>query len=130
MTTTERKPRHKFPKSENPRDQFLRVRATKADIDYIDRIIKRLSMGRAGEDSRSDFVRHLITKCGDELGVPYDPTRPALTADEMFAKLGVKNSGPAAYVLHEASSLEGSIDPDRYDESNTSTIEPLPERKK
>lgn len=75
------------------------------------------------------MTRHLYTAYAGDYGIPVRRDTPApLTADQMFAKLGIVKSNVEHHTV-DASSLEGNIDPDRFDESNTSTIEPLPPRR-
>lgn len=119
------------PPSEDPKKGQIRLRCTEKEIDFFDRCVAHSSMGRTGgmEDNRSSFVRYLFTEYAAIHGIPFDPSAPApLTADQMFAKLGIVKSNVEHHTV-DASSLEGNIDPDRFDESNTSTLDPLPARR-
>lgn len=119
------------PKSDDPKNSSIRIRTTEKERDFYARCVAHASMGRndGNEDNRSAFIRHLFTQYAAEHGIPFDTSAPLpLTADQMFAKLGVTDNGPARYVVYDSTALDDDIDPDRFDESYTSTIDPLPAR--
>lgn len=97
------------------------VRCTSQELDFFTRCTRHAAFDRSGgvDDPFSGMVRHLFTVYATEHGIPFNPNAaPALTAKELFARLGIEGSSPAAYVPRDVTCLDDNIDPDRFDERN------------
>lgn len=105
------------------RDERLNVKVNSDELDFFKRCAAHAGC------NMSQMIRHLFTEYAGTYGIPVRRDVPApLTAEQMFSKLGIALHGAAEHHTVDATSLEGNIDPDRFDESITSTLDPLPAR--
>ena len=105
---------------ENPRTERLFVLCNPQEQEFFKRCASHAGC------NVSELVRHLFTVYGSDHNIPSRTDLPAaLTAEQMIAKLGMTNGAQFAQV--SADQLADHIDPDKFDDSNTSTMDPLPE---
>lgn len=106
---------------EGGRKEFFGMKASVAELDLLKRCATHAGC------SPADLIRWLTIEYAHVNGLPVRPgIAPTLTAEEMCAKLGLPPPGPVPYLMVDQGTLAAQIDPDRFDDSNTSTMEPLP----
>ena len=123
MTTTNQPKSAGRPKSDNPRTELVTIRATKEEHEFWKRCASHASMGRG--DNLSAFVRHLFIEYAAQHGIEYRPAPKMPVSDSPWAHPLPMPAMP--YLPREQSDLEADLDPDRFDDSNTSTMDPLPD---
>ena len=108
---------------EGGRKEYFGMKASEGEADLMTRCAAHAGC------STADLVRWLFIEYAHVNGLPVRrDIPPALTAEELCAKLGLPAPGPVPYAVVERETVDEQPDPDRFfmDERTSSTLEPLP----
>lgn len=106
---------------EGGRKEFFGMKASEGELNLLKRCANHAGC------SPADLIRWLTIEYAHVNGLPVRQNMPEpISAADMCAKLGLPPPGPVPYLMVDQATIAAQIDPDRFDDSNTSTMEPLP----
>lgn len=108
---------------EGGRNEFFGMKMSEGERDLLTRCARHANC------SPADLIRWLTIEYAHVNGLPVRQNMPEpISAADMCAKLGLAPPGPVPYLMVNTETVASRMDFDRFDDTNTSTMDPLPAR--